>query len=255
MNLSDGIIPHSTEWEAIRLKRLTSSYIHKIFVSGKSKDKPIGVGGLTYLDTKLAEMLTGVSESQAPETDDVMRGVANEPDAISRYAEITNHTVHESMLFEYNSIMAGTTDGMVCYKGTEKIKIILEAKCPRAAKHVKVCKVKAPIELKDIDPQYYHQPQSNLMICEAECADFISYCEDIKVYDAQIAIVRIYPDLNWRKEFKEKIDWIADYFCESLEEILKCGEKNLRFRVQPEENEVKKLQSAIENITKTILSK
>lgn len=252
MRLSQGIIPHSPEWDAIRLKRITSSYMHKIFVSGKSKDEPIGVGGISYIDKKIAEMLTGISESEAPDTDDIMRGISLEPDAILRYSQKTNQKVEASLLFEYNSICAGTTDGEVCYPGSDEIKSILEAKAPRAWKHVKVCKVKSPIELKKIDPQYWHQPQSNMLICEAEYADFVSYNEDIKIYEAQIAIVRMYPEMAWRKEFKEKIDWIADYMCESLEEILKVEEKNLRFRVELQPKEVKKLQSAIESFQKIV---
>lgn len=248
MRLSQGIIPHTPEWDAVRLKRITASYMHKIFVSGKSKGDPIGVGGMSYIDTKIGEMLTGQSESQAPETDDVMRGIANEPDAIIRYMDITNIHVHESRFFEYNSICGGTTDGQECYPGGDVIKGIQEVKCPRAWKHVKVCKIQSPIDLKKIDPQYWHQPQSNMLFCEAEHADFISYNEDIKVYDAQIKIVRLYPDMEWRKEFKEKISWIADYMLESLEEILKVGERNLQFRIEPEQKEIKKLQSAIETI-------
>lgn len=252
MRLSQGIIPHTPQWEAVRLKRLTSSYMHKIYVSGQSKDMPIGVGGLSYIDKKIGEMITGKSESEVPETDDIMRGLANEPDAVLRYAEKTNQEVAPGLLFEYNSIMAGTTDGEVCYPGSDEIKSVLEIKCPRTWKHVKVCKVNAPIELKKIDPQYYHQIQSNIMICEAEYGDFASYNEDCLIYDAQIRIVRVWPDMAWRKEFKEKIDWIADYMMQSLEDILKVDERNLQLREKVEQVEIEKLQSAIATMQSAI---
>lgn len=252
MRLAQGIIPHTPQWEAVRLKRLTSSYMHKIFVSGQSKDTPIGVGGMGYIDKKIGEMITGKSDSEVPETDDVMRGIANEPDAVARYAEKTNQEVAPSLFFEYNSIMGGTTDGCVCYQNSDEIKSVLEIKCPRPWKHVKVCRVNAPIELKKIDPQYYHQLQSNIMICEAEYGDFASYNEDCLIYDAQIRIVRVWPDMAWRKEFKEKIDWIADYMMQSLEDILKVDEKNLQLREKVEPTEIKKLQSAIESMQKVI---
>jgi hypothetical protein len=255
MRLSQGIIPFSPQWHSIRLKRLTSSYLHRIFVSGKSKNELIGQGGRTYIDSKVAEMLTDESESEAPETEDIMRGHALQPFAIERFSEITGYHVHSDLLFEYNSILVGTTDGQICFDGTDEIRYIVEAKAPRAAKHAKVCKVKAPIELRAIDPQYYIQPQSNMLICDAESAFFISYNESVKIYDAQIRIVRLFPDSEWRKDFKNRIDWTADYMCESLEDILKVGELNLQHRLEVEPAEVKKLQSAIESVSSIIKSK
>jgi hypothetical protein len=253
MRLSDGIIPHTEQWEQMRLKRITASYINKIFVSGRSKSDLIGVGGLTYIHTKIGEILTGRSESEVPEgVMDVERGLALEPEARYIYAEITEQFVEDSLFFEYNKICGGTNDGIVCYEDTDVIKSVLEIKCPRAHKHIKLLKVKSAIELKDVDPQYYHQLQANILFAEAEYGDFCSYNEDIILPEARLKIVRVYPDMDWRKEFVTRIDWIAEYIEETITEILKTGERNLAYRYEKSPKEILKLQSAIEGVSQLI---
>ena len=69
MKITDGIIPHTDEWEQSRLGKITSSHLNKIFVNGRSKDKLIGEGGLTYVDKKIGEMLSHIISDQVPETD------------------------------------------------------------------------------------------------------------------------------------------------------------------------------------------
>ena len=251
MRLSDGILPNTEKWHEVRLKRLTASYLHKIFISGKSKSELVGIGGMGYIHTKIGEMLTNKSESEVPEgIPDVERGQILEPEARGIYSEITDQFVEESLFFEYNKICGGTNDGLICYEGTDEIKSVLEIKCPRAHKHIKALKIKAAVELKQLDPQYWHQLQANILFAEAEYGDFVSYNEDIILPDARIKIVRVYPDIEWRKDFKERINWVADYINETIEQILLTGEHNLGYRNQKSPKEVEKLQSAIENIEK-----
>lgn len=254
MKLSDGIIPFTTEWEAVRCGKITSSNMHKIFVSGRSKADMIGVGGMTYINQKIGEILTGVVADSAPETEDILRGQANEQFALERYSILTGETVHDSLLFVYNSIACGTTDGQVI-KADGDIKAIIEAKCPRANKHIQVLGVDAPIELKSIDPQYYHQPQSNILLTGSEYADFVSYNDEITHYDLQVRIVRLYPDLAWQKEFVERIDWIADDITKKLEKILQAPERNLQYRMDDSKREaIEKLQTAIDSARNIKLS-
>lgn len=250
MKLSDGIEPFTDKWHEIRNGRLTSSLIHKIFISGQGKDAMIGVGGMTYINQKIGEILTGFNSDDIDSDnlpDDIVRGLADEPWAIERYTEITGEIVHKSLLFEYNAIAAGTTDGQKIDKDGI-IKAILEVKCPRPHKHIKVCAVDSAVELKKIDAQYYHQSQANMMFTNSDYCDFISYCDAIKHYDLQIRIVRVYPDMEWRKDFINRIDWVADYMQEQLEKILKTPERNLSYRIEKKPEEIDKLKNAIENI-------
>ncbi|MDR3551251.1 MAG: YqaJ viral recombinase family protein [Candidatus Babeliales bacterium] len=251
MKLSDGIEPFSDKWREIRNGRLTSSLIHKIFISGQGKDNLIGVGGMTYINQKIGEILTGFNSDEITDDgdlpDDVVRGLADEPWALERYSEITGEFVNSSLLFEYNAIAAGTTDGQKIDKKGNIIGI-LEVKCPRPHKHIKVCAVDAAIELKKIDAQYYHQTQANMLFTGAEHCDFVSYCDKIKTYDLQIRIVRVYPDLEWRKDFLNRIDWIASYMTEQIEKILKTPERNLSYRIEKKPEEIDNLKSAIDAI-------
>lgn len=248
MKLSDGIIPFSPQWHEARSGKLTSSLIHKIFVNGTGA-KMVGTGGITYIDQKIGEMLTGVvsDEIEGNIPKDIERGLANEPWAIERYTEITGVEVNDSLLFEYNAIAAGTTDGQVCdSKGN--ITSIIECKSPRAWKHSKICAIESPIELKGIDPQYWHQCQANTMFTNSDHGDFISYNDDLKHYDLQVRIIRIYPDMEWRKDFIKRIDWVAGYMNDQIEKILKTPERNLAYRIEKKPEAIKNLKAAIENI-------
>lgn len=220
--------------------------MHKLFVKGQGKNL-IGAGGITYLNQKIGEILTQIMADNAPETEDVLRGLGNEMFALERYVEITNEVIHESLLFEYNAIAAGTTDGQKVNQYGD-IRGVIEAKCPRPHKHIQVLAVDAPLDLKAIDPQYYHQPQSNMLFTGADHADFISYCDDIKHYDLQIRIVRLYPDLQWRSDFNEIVEFVAEYMSNKLEKILMTPTRNLTYRIIKTEAQAEKLQTIIDNI-------
>lgn len=247
MNLDKGIHPNTLEWQQCRIGKITASQVFKIFVSGQGKDNLMGVGAMTYLNQKIGEILTQTMYDDIPETEDILRGLGNEQFALERYSEITGEIVQDSLLFEYNAIACGTNDGEIIYPSGE-IKAILEVKCPRPHKHIQICAIEAAIELKAIDKQYYGQCQANMMFTDAEYADFISYSDAIKHYDLQIRIIRIYPDQQWRKDFIERIGWIAEYFVNQIEKILKAPERNLAYRLEQKPEAINKLQSAIESI-------
>lgn len=247
MKLSSGIIPNTEAWQRCRIGKITASQVSKIFVSGQGKDNLMGAGAMTYLNQKIGEILTQVMYDDVPETEDILRGLGNEQFALERYSEITGEVVQDSLLFEYNAIACGTNDGEIIYPNGE-IKAILEVKAPRPHKHIQICAIDAAIELKAVDKQYYSQCQANMMFTNSEYADFISYNDDIKHYDLQIRIIRVYPDLQWRKEFIERINWIADYMSEKIEKILKTPERNLAYRIEKTPEAVNKLQNVLENI-------
>lgn len=247
MKLSDGVIPFTDEWTKIRIGKITASLMHKVFVKGTGKNL-VGVGGTSYINQKIGEILTQIMADSAPETEDVLRGLGHERFGVERYVEITNEVVHDSLLFEYNSIAAGTTDGQILKLNSDQIKAILEVKCPRPHKHIQVLAVDSALDLKKIDPQYYNQGQSNILFADAEYADFISYCDEILHYDLQIRIVRIYPDFQWRSDFAEIIEWIAEYMAGQLEKILLTPQRNLTYRILRTDSKAEKLLAVIDDI-------
>lgn len=246
MKLTDGFEPHTDLWRQTRIGKLTSSLMFKIFVNGQG-NKPFGVGGYTYLNQKIGEILTQTMFDDVPETDDIQRGLAGEIFALERFEEITGITVYPSKLYEYNAISCGTTDGAYSDDGIN-IKGIIEAKAPRAHKHLQILAIDAAIELKAIDPQYWHQIQSNLLFSETEQGFFISYNESIKHYDLQIRIIQLYADFEWRKDYVNRIGWVAEYFNEQITKILRTPERNLAYRIEQHPGQIEQLQDAITNI-------
>lgn len=245
VDTSKFITPHTDEWYEARRERLTSSEIDKIFVSGKAKDQLIGTGGITYINKIIAQILTGIVK-EVPETPAILWGLTEEYDAKIKYQVKTNQIVEDSFFIAYNTILGGTNDGWV--KSGGNLKSIIEIKNLNSEKHIQILRCQSVEELKKIDGQFFHQPQANMLFCEAEYCDFISHDSKIKYPDLQIKIIRIYPDLRWRQEFKERMDFAADYINETLEQALKTPELNNMFWVEQKSEEIKKLTTAIENV-------
>lgn len=245
VDISSFIIPHTLEWHEARKNRLTSSEIDKIFVSGKAAGQLIGAGGITYLNKIIAQILTGIVK-EVPETDAILWGLSEEEDARIRYQEITNQQVEDSFFIIYNEILGGTNDGYV--KEAGRLKSIIEIKNPNTEKHIQVLKCKSVEELKKVDGQFFHQPQSNLLFCDADHCDFICHDSRIKYHELQIKIMRIYPDMRWRIELKERMDFSADYINETLEYALRTPELNEMYRLEDKLPEIDKLKQALESV-------
>lgn len=245
VDISSFIIPHTPEWYEARRTRLTSSEIDKIFISGTSKDQLIGKGGVTYLNKIIAQILTGIVK-EVPETDAILWGLTEEHDVRLKYQEKTNQEVEDSFFVIYNEILGGTNDGYI--KVASKLKSIIEIKNPNTEKHIQVLKARSVEELKKIDGQFFHQPQSNILFCDAEHCDFISHDSRIKYIDLQLKIIRIYPDMGWRHDFKERMDWSADYINDTIEYALKTPELNEMYRIEDKKPEIEKLKSALEQV-------
>lgn len=249
MKLIEGVEPFTNEWHEARNGSLTSSLMFKIFVNG-TKGNMIGVGGMSYVSLKIGEILTGVIGDEVDSQnvpDDIQRGYAGEPWALERFTALTDIHVYESKLYVYNAIACGTTDGAQSKDGIN-IHGICEVKCPRPWKHTKILACESALELKEVDAQYYSQMQSNILFTGVEHCDFISYNDQIKHYDLQIKIQRVYPDLGWQKDFIQRIEWIAEYMQSQLEKILKTPERNLQYKIVNKDEKIEKLKTAIENI-------
>jgi hypothetical protein len=245
VDISQFIKPHTEAWYAARRERLTSSEIHKIFVSGQKKGQLIGQGGMTYVNKIIAQILTG-EVKETPETPAILWGLTEEHDAKLKYQIKTNQIVEDSFFVAYSTILGGTNDGYV--KENNKLKSIIEIKNPDSAKHIQILRCLDWSDLKDVDAQYYHQPQANMMFCDAEYCDFISHDSRIKYPDLQLKIMRIYPSMFWRREFTERIDFVADYMNETLQRALQTPELNEAFRVADKIKAIDNLVNAMESV-------
>lgn len=221
------IQPHTLEWDEARLGRLTSSEIHKIFTKPQNKSERFAEGAKTYIYEKIAEHLTRECK-KVPETEAILRGLAEEQYARERYIQITGHKVTDSCFIAYNSIFGGTNDGNIIIE--KKHKGIIEIKCPDSKKFVEICACQSAEELGKIDKQYKHQPQANIFISGAEFCDFVAYDDRVRIPELQLKIIRIYPDMEWQKDFKLLIGDVAEMMNDELTKILNTPENNLQFK-------------------------
>jgi YqaJ-like recombinase protein len=222
------IEPHTDEWYATRLGKVTSSKSDLIFKGGRGKDEYFGTGALTYINILIAERLTGESKEASGRPIDW--GLSNEHDARLMYSMVTNQKVTESKYYNhdgiYSQIFGGTNDGEVDDEG------IIEIKCPYASEnHIAICQMNTVEELKKFDNGYYCQSQGNMFLTGAKWCDFISYDPRVKNTDFQIKIMRIYPDQAWFKELEERLAEVAAIMAERLNYIFNVGDANLKYRV------------------------
>lgn len=219
------IEPHTKEWDEARCGRITSSEIDKIFVGGRSKDILFGKGAITYLNIKVAEILTRERKEITGKPLDY--GNAEEPWARKHYSEITNQIVTEGRFYIFNDIFGGTNDGEV-----EASNGIIEIKSPFASEnHIAICLLNSADELREYDFGYYSQCQANMFIKKANWCDFISWDDRILNPDFKMKIIRVYPDEAFQTEMIYRLDEAAGVMAEKIERIFKMPKQNLTYRI------------------------
>ena len=218
------IEPHTDEWYKVRLGKWTGSKMDLLFKKGRAKDQIFGEAALTHIDVLISQILTGMEEEATGKHIDW--GLAHEFDAKERYQQILNIKVKDAGFFVFNTLSGSTPDFI-----TEDCSGVGEIKCPGALKtYCQIAQLQTVEELKDYDPLYYHQPQSHIYFTGAEYCDFIAFDPRIKVYDAQMKIMRIYPDTAWQNDFEYRLGLAAEIMQERLEAILKIPEQIMQYR-------------------------
>lgn len=117
----------SETWYAVRLGKLTASRVGEAFAKIKSGE----AASRRNLRMQLVlERLTGKSQENGYQSDDMRRGIELEPDALGAYEAETGLLVESVGFCEHDSLLTGCSpDGLVSGDG------LLDAKCPKAANH------------------------------------------------------------------------------------------------------------------------
>lgn len=222
---------NSQAWFDIRAGRFTSSEIHRLLKSGtrpmteaelKARPKS-GPGsaakltedpntfspdGYTYIDEKVAEILTGECEPQAW-SHATAWGDDWEPIAAEYYAQKFKCEFEIIAFQPFGEHAGGSPDRKI--KGTRRG---LEIKCPHRSKNqVNYLKLFDQWDLKRSNPDYFYQCQANLLFMDWEAIDFVTYDPRMKSDAHKLARIEIKPiaeeqDLICRKleaAIKEKL--------------------------------------------------
>ena len=205
-----------------RLGRFTASEIHRLLVSGK-KGNMFGDGAMTYINEKLAEIVTGEGAANASSmaTD---WGINMERDAAKWFTawtgrRIEHYGVNNYAFFEYGNV-GGCSPDAICLDESANVQF----KCPfNSSNHIAFllasCRHGASDLLRAKKPEYYAQCQLEMMSCKTEKCYFVSYDPRALNPEYRMAIIELLPDLEMQDEIKTRMEAAFDIIRESLKEL------------------------------------
>jgi hypothetical protein len=175
------LLQGTDEWHAARRGIITASVIGQLITPStlKPANNPVT---RSVTATLVAERITGFTEPTRM-TDDMWRGVEDEPRAREKYAE--HHApVTETgfMILERDGIRIGySPDGLVGDDG------LIEIKSRRAKKHLQtILDDQVPVE-------NMAQLQTGLLVSGRAWIDYVSYCGGMPLW-----VKRVHPDPKWQ---------------------------------------------------------
>lgn len=194
----------SQVWYDIRLGRFTSSEIYKLMQSGRGKDQPFSQTGLTYINTKVGEHLTGV-KVENPYSAALVYGEEMESQAIEYFKQVTGFDVLPAEFAPFTDHSGGSPDGYII-DGDKKV-AGLEIKCPfNSANQVEYLFLNDQHDLKAEYPQYYWQVMSAMMFTKIPQWYFATYDPRMKDVKHKMKIIEVFADYNDQKELADKLD-------------------------------------------------
>lgn len=163
----------SDGWNLARVGRFTASEMYKLMTSPKSKeDKAAGKlseGAMTYVQIKVAEVLTGQPKSESYAYP-LVYGKDMEPQAIEYFVKKTGFTYEPANFVPFGDHAGGSPDGYI--NETDG----LEIKCPFQSENmVDYLMLTDQYDLKRNHPNYYWQVMSNLFFTQKEKWHFVAY--------------------------------------------------------------------------------
>lgn len=204
-HISDIAI-YSSEWDASRLGRFTSSRIHCLM-----GDKPLTEGAMTYIYHKVGEEVTGktTAEDEQIEDENTQWGKDYEPEAIRKFgiAKGLDFLVTQKMIFDPEKRFSSTPDAIWVHnksvlKENEYNVSTLEVKCPRKYhKFIPLYQCKTPDALKKFNKTYYWQVLDQMDNCDSAMGYFVCY-HPLFPADTNLNIIE-FKKLEMWDEFKK----------------------------------------------------
>ncbi len=199
--LSQAQGQQTEEWDAERLGKFTSSMYSTMMKKGRKKDELFGESCLSYIYSKVGEILTAQPHQVSSQATDW--GNELEDQAGERYEKETGLKIIKIGFLSYNEYSGGSPDGLISTDG------MIEIKCPyNPANHAKTM----------ITGTYYNkdhdwQVQGNLMVTKRDWCDFVTFDPRVVEEPLQYNCFRVYRDVDKINaiqirliEVKEKLD-------------------------------------------------
>lgn len=201
-HLPDG--ETNPEWYAVRAGKFTGSDIY-VFMPVLKKGELSDTAETKLYERALAEIELPEPISQTPA---MMRGIELEPIARDLYCLETMAKVEEVGFVDMEELRAGCSpDGCVFDDSGEKIKKIIEIKCPSAKNYLKMAKGKIPT-------QYVWQIQHNLFVTGADSCDFVVYHPAFK-----LSVQTVMPDPAMQKDLRAVLEILNKKYDEIEKDI------------------------------------
>ena len=210
--LTDHFNPQETsEWNAQRVGKFTSSKIYTLLAKSRKKDEVFGDTALSYIYEKTFERITGMEGDNFNGNDATEWGTGYEDEAAQEFTRITGiELTHAAFVQDRKrEYLGGSVDR---YALSEKA--IAEIKCPYSPKNF----IKAATGF--IDPKYYAQNQCNMHVSNVDKCYHITY--DPRMPEGSRLVYQIIKkDVEFIANLLERVD-LAE---EELQKLIKTIQK------------------------------
>lgn len=158
----------SDAWKQNRLTLFTSSKWHLLM-----GEKGLGIQGMSYIRSKVAEALTGMSSEQEFETEWTIHGNMYENEGIQKVMALKGweFVIIQKLIHEKGSKTSSTPDFIVpTAESEDKTAYAVETgeiKCFQGDSHIKCAVCSTPEELKEVNKQVYWQVIHQMKECDS----------------------------------------------------------------------------------------
>lgn len=180
LTIFDQITQGEPEWHDQRRGMVTASVVGKLITAKTLKPAENDESrGLTAL--LVAERITGYTDPTY-QSDDMFRGVMEEPRARDKYSEHYAPAVECGFMIrdDWGFQIGYSPDGLVGSDG------LIEVKSPRAKTHLRT------VLSGEVPAHHMAQLQTGLLVSGREWVDFISWCGGMPMW-----VKRVTPDPKW----------------------------------------------------------
>lgn len=214
---------NSEEWNQIRIGRFTASELHRLMEPAKRemteaelKARPksgkgssaklvydhekLSDAALTYINEKVAEVLTGHAKQQGYAFP-LVWGTEHEEEAAELFAQRTGFEIEKVGFFPYTSHAGGSPDRLV------NDNAILEIKAPyESVNQVKYLMLTDQYDLRREYFAYWVQCQANMMFTDRPLAYFCTFDPRMKNDKHKLTQIEIKADTEFHELIRKKIE-------------------------------------------------